>query len=172
MSENVIVIERIRASLARIVYQYDLEHGSSRRIPLGVIAEATTASIRAVGLIARTSLLPEETARIAWRIRDQLQSPFRFLKEEFEWSFRSTPPGEALAVLASKFSESLFFEPPRLEIVNRTIPHGIFAPQPVLDILRRRRDDDFFSLLTECFPEAASPDIDLESDDAFFRVAA
>ena len=172
MSENVTAIEPIRASLARIVYQFDLDRGLSRRIPLGVIAEATTASVRALGLIARTSLFDEEKSQIAWRMKEQLDSPFRFLKEEFEWAFRNTEPGEALVILASKFSESLLIEPPRLDTWRKAIPHGVLAPQPVLDELRRRRDDDFFLLLTESFPEPTSTDIDLEAGEEISRVAA
>jgi hypothetical protein len=154
VSDNVVAIEPLSASVARIVYRYDLGRASECYIPLGVIAEATTPSVWALGLIARTSLLPDELDRIGHRIRQQIECPFDFLKEEFEWSFKETAPGDALKVLASKFSESIFFEPPRPEpTVRKAVPHGVLTPQPVLDELRRVRDQDFFVLLAESFPE-------------------
>src|SRR5208283_3942506 len=58
---------------------------------------------RALGLIARTTLIEEESAAIGRLLRDKLSDPFSFLKPEFDWAFANTEPAEALAKLAQRF---------------------------------------------------------------------
>ena len=78
-------------------------------IPLGVIAEMTIGTWRALGLIARTKLLDDEIAALGRIVREQVSAPFDFLKPEFDWAFAKTPPGEALAKLSERFSEFVVF---------------------------------------------------------------
>jgi hypothetical protein len=63
-----------------------------------------------------------------------------------------TPRGEALAQLSRRFSESLFFAPPREEKIRKVLPEGTSAADAVLGELRRRRDDEFYLMLAESCP--------------------
>jgi hypothetical protein len=147
---DMMAIERGRLSLSRITYICDLRQASASIIPLGVMAEIVIGRVRALGLIARTRLEPNEAERVGRILRPQLETPFEFLKKELDWAFASAPRGCALAELSQRFSESLLFETPRAEEWRKVLPRGRAAAEPVLAYLRQRRDDDFWLLLTEC----------------------
>jgi hypothetical protein len=75
--------------------------------------------------------------------------PFDFLEEQFKWAFAETRPGEALAILATRYSESLFIVPPHEETIRKVLPGGAPTAGVILGDLRRRRDDEFYLMMAE-----------------------
>jgi hypothetical protein len=93
--------------VARIVYFTDLTKASSRVIPLGSFGEVMLPHVHALGLKARSSLTREELALIAPLLRDRLESPFKFLRAEFNLAWETGGFGRALELLTTKHSSSL-----------------------------------------------------------------
>jgi len=87
-------------------------------IALGTIAEIVSASGRGLVLSARIILSGDELARVAWRMRNELNRPFDSLFKDFEWAWKQ-PPGVALDQLAAKYSDSLLFSPPQVSSENQ-----------------------------------------------------
>lgn len=150
MTDNVMTFPLVgQLGVSRISYFCDLQKRSGLIIPLGTIAEISVASVRVLGLIARTELFDYEREAIGQLMRDQLSYPFAMLKNEFEWAWKETKSGEALRVLAQKYTESLFFSPPKFQQIKfeqRTL--GEIAEQAKKK-LRHGRDKEFLDLLTE-----------------------
>ena len=149
MADKIVAIQVGRLSLSRVTYHTDLQQASGLVIPLGVIAEVTIGTWRALGLIARTALVPDEVAAVGRMLRDKLSEPFNFLKPEFDWAFADTEPGEALGKLAQRFSESLFFAPPTTIATRKVLPVGGAGAELVLSDLRKSRDEEFYLMLAE-----------------------
>jgi hypothetical protein len=147
--DNVMAIQQGRLSLSRITYHTDLQRASGLIIPLGVVAEMAIGQWRALGLIARTKLNPDEAGAVGRLMRDSLSEPFKFLKSEFDWAFSSTAKGEALAALSCKFSQSLFFAPPSLTEMKKVLPTGPTAAEQILSDLRKFRDEEFYLMVAE-----------------------
>jgi hypothetical protein len=148
-AEDIIAIQAGCLSLSRVTYHTNLQDASGLIIPLGVIAELTTGSWRALGLIARTTLLSNEVDAIGIMIRDHIASPFRFLAPDFDWAFAETEPGEALRRLSQRYSDSVFFAPPTDLRIRKLLPLGALAAEPLLADLRRARDEEFYLMLAE-----------------------
>ncbi|MDE2163674.1 MAG: hypothetical protein KGJ53_10975 [Alphaproteobacteria bacterium] len=149
MTDKIMAIQNGRLSLSRITYHTDLQQASGLIIPLGVIAEMTLGTWRALGLIARTTLSIDEANALGRMIRERLTSPFEFLKQEFDWAFAETESGEALGALANRFSESLSFATPTSRVVKKVLPTGPSAADAILSELRKARDDEFYLMLAE-----------------------
>lgn len=81
-------------------------------------------------------------------------NPFSFLKPEFDWAFANTEPDEALAKLAQRFSESLFFAPPNVTATRKVLPVGGAGAELVLSDLRKSRDEDFYLMMAEARGQA------------------
>lgn len=149
MADNIVAIQVGRLSLSRITFHTDLRRTSGLVIPLGVIAEMTIGTWRALGLIARTKLPDNEIADIGRVVREKVSAPFDFLKPEFDWAFAKTAPGEALSKLSERFSESLLFATPVHHEIKKALPAGAAAAEPILRDLRKERDDEFYLMLAE-----------------------
>src|SRR5262249_4090970 len=125
------------------------------------MAEIVVGPIRALGLIARTQLTPREIESIGIMVRSRLQNPFEFLKNEFEWAWEVTKPGDALSALASRNSESLFFERPILPDLSQIIARASIAePMVASGELKRHRDNAFVDLMSETSLEPTDGEID------------
>jgi hypothetical protein len=131
-----------------------LQHSSGLEIPIGVIAELNIGQVQALGLISRAKLSETETNMIGRVLRPKLVNPFDFLEDQFNWAFLETPPGEALAQLSRRYSESLFFAPPREEKIRKALPEGASAAHIILGDLRRHRDNEFYLMLAELDPSS------------------
>jgi hypothetical protein len=138
-----------RLSVSRITYICDLQQASASVLPLGVMAELTIGNIRALGLIARTTLDLQEVSSVGRILREKLSAPFEFLRVEFDWALSETAPGEALSALARRYSESLFFAPPQEERIRRVLSEDPAATDAVIEDLRRRRDEEFKLMIAE-----------------------
>jgi hypothetical protein len=148
---NIMAIQVGRLSLSRITYICDLQQASALVLPLGVIAEMTLGPVRILGLIARTRLGENETVKVGPMIRSKLAAPFDFLKEEFEWAWSNTEKGTALAKLARRHAESLFFAPPTVESFRKAVNPDAWptAAEIVGEDLRRKRNAEFYLMLAE-----------------------
>lgn len=149
MAENISEILTGSQSVSRIIYYADLQRASGRAIPLGVMAELVIGNWRALGLIARTNLGGEETTLIGRMLRESLSKPFDFLAKEFDWAVSDTSPGGALEALADRFAGSLRFVPPTVSQWRKALPRGDAAERPILNYLRRLRDDEFDLMVAE-----------------------
>lgn len=152
MTADVMAIPAGRLNVSRISYLCDLRTSAGKVLPLGAIAEITLGPIRAMGLIARTTLEDQELAVVGHVLRRPLSSPFEFLKQEFEWAWLNAPPGQSLQMLASKHSESLLFSTPRTQQIRdplapqtMSVTTAEFARRQML----RNRDQEFFELLAD-----------------------
>jgi hypothetical protein len=156
VTDNIMAMPVGRLSLSRITYICDLQRASSLTIPLGVMAEMTLGSVRVLGLIARTRLADDEASAIGQLARHKLLTPFDFLKDDFDWAWANTQAGRALAALAGKYTDSLFFSTPKEEQVRKALAlsTGAAAGEFARNEMRQRRDEDFFSLLVETREEA------------------
>ncbi len=153
-----------RLSLSRVTYHTNLQQASGLVIPLGVIAEMTIGTWRALGLIARTTLSADEIATIGRMWRDEISTPFNFLNPEFDWAFANTEPGEALGKLAQRFSESLFFAPPTMTATKKVLPVGPPGAELILSDLRKSRDEDFYLMLAEAANLGGEPTVPRSRD--------
>ncbi len=136
--------------MSRITHHTNLQHSSGLIIPLGVIAELTFGSWRALGLIARSPLSDDELSAIAGVLRDRLRDPFAFLAQQFDWALAETEAGEGLSGLSQRFTDSMFFAPPQGHKVRRVLPQGAtMAGSSILADLRKERDDEFYLMLAE-----------------------
>lgn len=169
MADKIMAIQTGRLSLSRVVYHTNLQQAAGVIIPLGVIAEMTIGTWRALGLIARTSLAMDETDAIGRLLRDKLSDPYSFLKPEFDWAFSNTEPDEALGKLAQRFSESLFFAPPVVTSTKKVLPTGGAGAELVLSDLRKSRDEEFYLMLAE---SRGKPDPVPSEDTTKFKLAA
>ena len=169
MADNIRAIQTGRLSLSRVTYHTNLQQAAGLVIPLGVIAEMTIGTWRALGLIARTSLAEDEAGAIGRLLRDKLSDPFNFLKPEFDWAFSNTEPNEALEKLAQRFSKSLFFAPPAVTAARKVLPIGGAGAELVLTDLRKSRDEDFYLMLAE---SRGQPDPVPSEDTTKFKLAA
>jgi hypothetical protein len=154
VTDNVVAMHFGRLSLSRITYHCDLQR-AGLVIPLGVIAELAVGSGRALGLIARKSLEEEELSSVGRMVREKLATPFEFLKPDFDWAWgkiatEKIEAGRVLNLLAGRYAESVFFAPPLAERVRTTAD---FA----LGELRRRRDDEFYSMLADLMGHPTIP---------------
>ena len=151
MTENVLVMPVGRLTLSRISYFCDLRRNTGLVIPLGVIAEITLGPVHVFGLIARTGLLETELLAVGRSFRHKLEEPFDFLEIEFDWAWENTDPGEALPSLVRRHTDSLFFAPPIIDEVRKTIELDNYdaAEEFAKDELRRKRDDEFRALLID-----------------------
>jgi hypothetical protein len=155
VTDNIRALPVGRLSLSRITYISDLQRGSAA-IPLGVIAEIKMNSLRVLGLIARIQLSDIELASVGRLLRPKMSNPFQLLQQEFEWGWTNTAPGEALRALAERHSQSLFFAPPDEEFIRKSLRFdaGSAAAERLIEELRRRRDEEFWSLLSEATGES------------------
>jgi hypothetical protein len=136
-------------ALARITYLCDLQCSSGKQIPLGVIAEITVGPLRGLGLIGRTELRTDEIESIGLLMRDQLRAPFDFLKTQFDWAWANTKPGAALGELAARHSESLFFTPPKRQMIRRAFQSEPDITEYARRQLRDMRDQEYDLMLAE-----------------------
>ena len=155
MTDNVVALNFGRLSLSRITYHCNLQRAGGLVIPLGVMAELAVGSGRAFGLIARKTLAPGELSAVARMVRDKLAAPFEFLKPDFDWAWKKIEeekiePGQALGLLANRYSDSIFFAAPTEERV-RTVPEFALAE------LRGRRDEEFYSMLADLMGQPTIP---------------
>lgn len=157
MTDNIMAITTGRLSLSRITYHTNLQQASGLIVPLGVMVELTLGHWRALGLIARTELSMDETKAVGRLIREKIARPFDFLKPEFDWAFSKTTSGYALAELANRFSESLFFAPPTAHAIRKVLPPGAAAAEPILGDLRKARDEEFYLMLAELEDQRPMP---------------
>jgi hypothetical protein len=93
--------------VARIVYFTDLTSAGARVIPLGSFGEVMLPHVYALALKARTALTAKELALISPLLRYRLESPFKFLRAEFDLAWKTGDYGRALEFLTSKHSASL-----------------------------------------------------------------
>ncbi len=93
--------------VARIVYFTDLTSAGARVIPLGSFGEVMLPHVHALALKARTALTAEELALISPLLRYRLESPFKFLRAEFDLAWKTGDYGRALEFLTKKHSASL-----------------------------------------------------------------
>jgi hypothetical protein len=135
--------------LSQIIYQSDLTQLSARVIPLGAIGELTIGPVRAMGMIARTSLAPQELELVANLLRIPLSAPFDLLKGEFDWAWKEQAAGEGVLALAAKHTESLQFSTPRFHSFPCLEMPAAAMAQFGLAELRRERDAEFLKLLLE-----------------------
>lgn len=143
-------------TLSRVTYICDLQQDSGTIIPLGVIAEQTIDNVRALGLIARVQLEPDELAAIGELMREQLTSPFELLKNQlFDWAWGETEPGRALAELSNRFAASLFVTAPETIPVREVVHSSAETIELARRELRDRRDKEFDLLLATCWPDEA-----------------
>ncbi len=155
MTDNVLALHFGRLSLSRITYHCDLQRADGLVIPLGVMAELAVGSGRALGLIARKTLTQTELSAIRRMVRDKLATPFEFLKPDFEWAWKKIEEekieaGRVLSLLATRYSDSIFFAAPAEERVRTT-------PDFALAELRRRRDEEFYSMLADLTGQPTIP---------------
>jgi hypothetical protein len=149
VTDNVVAIIDGRLTLSRIIYDSDLQRASGLKIPLAVIAEIVVGSVRGLGLIARTELDDHETYALGRLARDSLRNPFDFLKNEFDWAWEFTKPGEALASLSVRHTESFFVAPPTSTMIRRAFKSDGDVPDFARRELRDRRDAEFDLMLAE-----------------------
>jgi hypothetical protein len=149
MADNAVAIQIGSLDVSRVTYHTNLQHASGLIIPLGVIAELTVGSWRALGLIARMTLSDNELCAVAGVVRDRLRSPFTFLATEFDWAIVETRAGEALSSLSQRFSDSIFFAPPQGRQIKRLLPLAATGANSILVDLRKERDEEFYLMLAE-----------------------
>jgi hypothetical protein len=149
MADNVEAIQIGRLDVSRITYHTNLQHSFGLIIPLGVIAELTVGSWRALGLISRSALSDEELRAIAGVLRDRLRDPFAFLAQQFDWALAETQAGEALSSLSQRFADSMFIAPPQGHQVRKVLPQSASVGSAILADLRRERDEEFYLMLAE-----------------------
>jgi hypothetical protein len=149
MTDTAQAIRTGRLDVSRITYHTNLQHASGLIIPLGVIAELTIGSWRALGLIARMALSDDELCAIAPVLRDRLRGPFTFLASEFDRVIAETEAGEALGSLSRRFFDSIFFAPPQGHQIRKVLPLAAMAASSILVDLRKERDEEFYVMLAE-----------------------
>jgi hypothetical protein len=152
---DVVALHFGRLSLSRITYHCDLQRANGLIVPLGVIAELSIPPVRVLGLIARKTLSQDELASIARMVREKLVAPFEFLKPDFDWAWQKIEeekiePGRVLNLLASRYTDSIFFAPPTDERLRTTAD---FA----LGELRRRRDEEFYAMIADLIGQQTIP---------------
>ncbi len=157
MTDNITAIYAGRLNLSRITYRCDLER-SGLVIPLGVMAEFVLSGrdgrTRVLGLIARTALDPNETDTLARMVREQLQSPFDYLKKEFDWAWLNAPAGQALGTLASRHQESLLFAAPVSREIKKPAESRKALQDPAKRDLCEARDQEFKLMIAELSADA------------------
>jgi hypothetical protein len=136
-----------RLSVSRITYHCDLQRTVGSIIPLGVIAELSVGPVRVLGLITRKTLDDKDLSPVGGMVRDKLAKPFEFLKPDFDWAWEKIEvekieAGRVLNLLAARYAESIFFTPPSEERVRTTADFALAE-------LRRRRDEEFYSMLAD-----------------------
>lgn len=157
---DIMAIETGRLSLSRITYQTDLRQASGLVIPLGVIAEMTLGTARALGIIARTQLERAESAAIGQLLRDALTKPFDYLKSEFDWAWANAERGRCVETLAARNSDSLLFAPPSPIFIRRPLS----SKSELLDLVKcelcAARDKEFKLMMAELTTETTIPDLE------------
>jgi hypothetical protein len=93
--------------ISRIVYFTDLIHSDTREISIGVVAEVTLPSLRAIGTALRPSLSEIEMGLMGSIAREILAEPMRGLWPSMEWAFGNSASGQALELLASRYASSI-----------------------------------------------------------------
>lgn len=96
-----------RLRVSRIVYFSDLQHSDTREIPVGVIAEATLTTLRAIGAALRPAFMAEEAALMGPIMRDLLKDPMEALWPEILEALKNAEPGRAIEQLSAKHTGSL-----------------------------------------------------------------
>jgi hypothetical protein len=155
VADNVVALHFGRLSLSRITYHCDLQRADGPVIPLGVMAEFSVGHARVLGLIARTTLDQKELAIVGRMVREKLAVPFDFLKSDFDWACKEIEAekleaGRALKLLAARYTDSLFFAPPTEERVRATADFALAE-------MRRRRDEDFYSMIADLLGQRRIP---------------
>ena len=152
MADDIMAIRAGRLGLSRIVYHCDLQQASGTIIPLGVIAEMMCGATRVLGLVARARLTDQEIQKVGRAYRNQLATPFALLRDDFKWAWVNTGGGTALQILADRYTNSLFFAPPRVEVVrmrSERVRGAANVRKWTIETLRRKRDADFYALLDD-----------------------
>jgi hypothetical protein len=157
-------ILRGQLSMSRITYNCDLQQASGNVIPLGVIAELTLENVRALGLMARVQLEPDETAQVGELMREKLRTPFDLLKSQFDWAWESTESGHALAELSNRFTAALSVSTPEFSSVQEVVHSNAEIIDLALRELRARRDKEFDLLLATYWPEETEEEPELRLD--------
>jgi hypothetical protein len=67
-----------------------------------------------LALRARTGLAVRERAMISPLIKDRLENPFNFLRQEFQLACESSEPGASIDFLAGRHASSLSVSAPRV----------------------------------------------------------
>ena len=101
-----------RLTLSKIQFYCDIGHQDGQTIPLGIMAEIVVPGWRGLGLVARTSLTPEEKTLLNRIAANLLHDPFKYLSEQFDDSWDNAPPGYTLEYLSRQNHDALHFSAP------------------------------------------------------------
>ena len=112
-----------RLTLSKIQFYCDIGKQDGQTIPLGVMAEIVVPGWQGLGLVARTSLTPEEQMWLKRIAADLLHDPFKYLSEQFDGSWDNAPPGYTLEYLSRLNHDALHFSAPE----ERKLAHGLLG---------------------------------------------
>ena len=114
-------VRRLRTSsftLSRILFRTTMISGNRPEIPLGLLSELVVGPCRVLGMSIRRKITPREVSWLPDGWHADLAQPATYWSNQFDESWASAPPGQALTFLAERHWSSLFVAPPQ----ERSLP--------------------------------------------------
>ena len=105
-------------TLSRILFRTNMASGNTPEIPLGLLSELVVGPCRVLGMSIRRKITPRELSWLpdSWHV--DLAQPATYWSNQFDESWASAPPGQAINFLAERHCSSLFVAPPQ----ERSLP--------------------------------------------------
>jgi len=114
-------VRRLRTgsfTLSRILFRTNVISGNTPEIPLGLLSELVVGPCRVLGMSIRRKITPRELSWLPDSWHADLAQPATYWSSQFDESWASAPPGQALNFLAERHLSSLFVVPPQ----ERSLP--------------------------------------------------
>ena len=105
-------------TLSRILFRTNVISGNTPEIPLGLLSELVVGPCRVLGMSIRRKITPRELSWLPDSWHADLAQPATYWSSQFDESWASAPPGQALNFLAERHRNSLFVVPPQ----ERSLP--------------------------------------------------
>ena len=105
-------------TLSRILFRTNVISGNTPEIPLGLLSELVVGPCRVLGMSIRRKITPRELSWLPDSWHADLAQPATYWSNQFDESWASAPPGQALNFLAERHRNSLFVVPPQ----ERSLP--------------------------------------------------